>query len=261
MTKTDKKLGIVGVGMVGGAVYEFYPDAIPYDIVKYPDNKQAVQEADIIFVAVPTPYDKDGDGFDLSMVKEAMSNISGEKIIVLKSTVWPGTTQDLQKEYPQHKVVFNPEFLREVSAPADFRDPDRQIVGFTEQSKDIAQEILDLLPRAPYEKIMPATEAEMAKYFGNTFLASKVIFANQIYDLCEKLGIDYEPVKEAVGADPRIGTSHLDVVHSGYRGYGGACFPKDTRALIQFAEGKDVDMKVLKLMEEINHELTGGVDR
>lgn len=258
---SKKKLGIIGVGMVGGAVYAYYPDAIPYDIKHYPDNQEKVYEADIIFISVPTPFRKDNGGFDLSMVENVFEGIPGEKIIVLKSTVWPGTTDEFQKKYPQHKILFNPEFLREVLAKEDFRHPDRQIVGFTERSKDVAEEIMDLLPQAPFKKIMPATEAEMAKYFGNTFLASKVIFANQVYDLCQKLGVEYDLVKESVAADPRIGPSHLEVVHNGYRGYGGACFPKDTRALIQFAESQGMDMRLLKKMEEINKELTGGVDR
>ena len=254
-------IGIIGVGMVGGAVYAYYPDAIPYDIVKYPENKERIQEADIIFIAVPTPFKKEGKGFDLSAVEDAFQHIPGEKIVVLKSTVWPGTTEAFQEKYPQHKIIFNPEFLREVSAKEDFAKPDRQIVGYTEKSRDVTEMIMEMLPPAPFKKIVPARDAEMAKYFGNTFLASKVIFANQMYDLCDAIEADYSTVQEIVAADPRIGPSHLDVWHGGYRGYGGACFPKDTRALIQFAEEKGVDMEILKLMEEINYRLTGGVDR
>lgn len=258
--KKDPKIGIVGVGMVGGAVYAYYPDAVPYDIKHYPENKEKVNETDIIFIAVPTPFESGGVGFDLSYVKTALSNIHGEKIIILKSTVWPGTTTDLQKKYLQHKIIFNPEFLREASAKDDFIKPNRQIVGYTAQSKDIAEDVMSILPRAPYEKIVPATEAEMAKYFGNIFLASKVIFANQMYDLCQKVGIDYDIVSDIAAKDPRIGQSHLDVLHNNYRGYGGACFPKDTRALIQYADSKGVDMKMLKLMEDINSELTSVKD-
>jgi UDPglucose 6-dehydrogenase len=96
----------------------------------------------------------------------------------------------------------------------------------------------------------------MTKYFGNVFLVNKVIFANQIYDLCQKIGINYEAVKECAGADFRINPSHLDIFTDGYRGYGGACFPKDIKALIQFAEKKGVNTRLLKLLEEINKDLS-----
>ena len=105
---------------------------------------------------------------------------------------------------------------------------------------------------------MPSGEAEMVKYFGNTWFATKVIFANQIYDLCQKLGIDYERIMEASAADKRIGRTHLDVFHKGYRGYGGKCLPKDIKALIQFADGKGVDLKLHKTVEEINNKLVEG---
>jgi len=95
----------------------------------------------------------------------------------------------------------------------------------------------------------------MVKYTNNTFLATKVIFANQIYDLCKSLHINYDNIKECVAADPRIGKSHMDVAHRGYRGYGGKCFPKDMKAFIQFAKTKKVDLKLHKLVDGINEKL------
>jgi UDPglucose 6-dehydrogenase len=257
----SKKLGIIGVGMVGGAVYAYYPDAIPYSPRKYPQNKENINEADIIFVCVPTPFMKDGTGFDLSYVHDTISILHGGKTVVIKSTVIPGTTVKLQEKYPQHKFLFNPEFLREAHAVDDFKNTDRQIVGTTSQSEGVAQALMDLLPPAPFSKIIPSTEAEMVKYFGNTFLATRVIFANQMFDVCKTLGLDYNRVKEAAGADPRIGPSHFNVDQDGYRGYGKKCLPKDTRALIQLADSVGVDMQLLKALEEINHGLTGGVDK
>ncbi len=251
----SSKIAIIGVGVVGGAVYSFFPDAIPYTKDKYAHNKEKINDADIIFVCVPTPYHVDAGGFDLSAVDDALRQISGEKIIVIKSTVWPGTTEKYQKIYPQHKFLFNPEFLRAVSPIEDFKNPDRQIIGFTEQSRDVAQMIMDLLPDAPLKKIIPATEAEMVKYFGNTFLATKVVFANQIYDVCQALGLNYDLVKECVAGDPRIGPSHLDIFHEGYRGYSGMCFPKDMRAFIQLAEKLGLDLELLRKAEEINNRL------
>jgi len=114
---------------------------------------------------------------------------------------------------------------------------------------------MQLLPLAPFERILPATEAETVKYFGNTWFSVKVSFANQMYDLCQKLGIDYDRMVEAAAADKRIGRTHLNIFHKGYRGYGGKCLPKDIKALIQLADKKGVDLKLHKVAEEINNKL------
>lgn len=266
----DLKLGIVGVGMVGGALQRYFEKKgfkpLLYDKGKNLGSPEEVNQADIIFICVPTPFNKEkgpalnraegsGSGFDLSCIEDACSNIKGQKIIVIKSTVWPGTTEKLQQKYPQHKFLFNPEFLVEEKADEGMQNPDRQIVGYTEESREFAEKILDLLPKAPFEKIIKAREAEMVKYFGNTWLSTKVIFANQMYDLCQKLGVNYDRIKEAAVADKRIGPSHLDVHHGDYRGYGGKCLPKDIRALIQFADEHGIDLKLHKMVEEINNQL------
>ena len=114
---------------------------------------------------------------------------------------------------------------------------------------------MQMLPMAPFERLLSATEAEMVKYFGNTWFSTKVVFANQMYDICKALGINYDNVKESAAADKRIGRSHLIVVHNGYRGYGGKCLPKDTRALIQKARELGVDIGLLERVEEINNRL------
>lgn len=252
-------IGIVGVGMVGGAVKKYFEDVRGekphlYDPGKNLGSVEEVNQSDIVFVCVPTPYEKD-KGFDLQYVESSIEKLEDGKVVVIKSTVLPGATEKLQKKYSQHKLLFNPEFLVESKANETMQKPDRQIVGYTKASKEHAEDVLRILPEAPFKKIMPATEAETVKYFGNTFLAKKVIFANHMYDLCEKLGIDYNSVAEAASKDPRIGPSHLDVHHAGYRGYGGACLPKDTRALLQLAENIGVDMKLLKTTEELNNKL------
>ena len=254
------KVGIVGVGMVGGALQRYFEKEnikpFLYDKYKKIGSLEEVNNADIIFICVPTPYNIE-KGFDLSYVEATCESIIGEKTIVIKSTVWPGTTEKLQEKYPHHKFLFNPEFLVEQNADEGMQNPDRQIVGFTKKSKDVAQDLISILPKASFEKIVKSSEAEMIKYFGNTFLTIKVIFANQIYELCQKTGIDYDQVKECAAADTRIGLSHLDVHHGGYFGYGGKCFPKDIRALIQFAEKNGVDLKLHKITEKINNELMG----
>jgi len=200
MTK-HLKIGIIGVGMVGGAVARYFESIgrtpFLYDKYNGKGSLDEVNEADAVFICVPTPYGK--GGFDLSMVEEAVSNLENGKIVVVKSTVLPGTTESLQNKYPQHQFLFNPEFLRELTAVEDMLSPERQIVGYTEKSQPVAEEILEILPPAPFKKTIPATEAEMVKYFGNTYLAARVIFANQMYDLCQALGIDYDKVRECAG--------------------------------------------------------------
>jgi len=258
MDSNKKTIGVCGVGMVGGALKRYFEKKemkpFLYDKGKNLGSIEQINQADIIFICVPTPFNKE-KGFDLSFVEEACENISSEKIIVIKSTVLPGTTEKLQQKYSQHKFLFSPEFLTELTADQDMEYPDRQIIGYTKQSYSIAGDILQILPLAQFERVMPATEAEMVKYFGNTWFSTKVIFANQMYDLCKKLGIDYNRVMEAAGADKRIGRTHLDVFHKNYRGYGGKCLPKDIRALVRFANEQGIDLKLHKIVEEINNKL------
>jgi len=252
------KIGIVGLGFVGSTLHKYFElqgmKLFFYDKYKKMGSLEEINLADIVFICVSTPYNKK-KGCDLSFVKDACRNVSGEKIIVIKSTVPPGTTQGLQDKYSQHKFLFNPEFLREISAYEDFINSDRQIVGFTKKSKGVAHLIMDILPKASYQKIIPTEEAEMIKYMNNTFLATKVIIANEFYNLCIASNIDYEIVKDAVAQDPRINGSHLNIFHEGYRGYGGSCFPKDTNAIIKFASDKKVNMPFLKKARAINRQL------
>ena len=260
MYKRFTRCGVVGVGMVGGAMQRYLEKKQGLEIFLYDKGKglgsiDDVNKAEIVFVCVPTPYLKDGKGFDLSYVEETLNMLQGEKIVVIKSTVLPGTTEMLQQKYPQLNILMNPEFLTEETADQDMDYPDRQIVGYTAQSQTVAGDVMQLLPLAPFERILPATEAETVKYFGNTWFSVKVSFANQMYDLCQKLGVDYDRMVEVAAADKRIGRTHLNVFHKGARGYGGKCFPKDIKALIQLANSKGVDLKLHKAAEDINNEL------
>lgn len=257
---THPSIGIIGVGMVGGAMYAYYPNALVYDPIRYPNTKEQIKQADIFFVCVPTPH-VPGIGCDTSIVEEVMRWIPEGKTVVIRSTVIPGTTDRLQKAFPHHRMLFNPEFLDELTAVENFKNPNRQIIGFTPESKSVANDVLAMLPSAPYRTIMPAMAAETVKYFGNSFYASKVVFANQIYDLCQKIEVNYDTIREAVAADPRIGPSHLMVWHKGYRGYGGKCLPKDTKALIHFAREHGVPLRALEMVDSINDEITSNTRR
>jgi UDPglucose 6-dehydrogenase len=217
-------------------------------------DEQSINEADTVFICVPTPY-RDVVGFDDAALHAAIETLSEGKTVVIKSTVLPGTTEALQARYSQHCFLFNPEFLREGHARTDFLRPDRQIVGYTAQSRHLAEKLLAMLPSAPYRSIMVAREAEMAKYMTNTFLALKVTFANEMYDLAETLEIDYKVVRDAVAADPRIGGSHFDVFADGMRGYGGKCIPKDTKALLDLSERLGSPLRLLRTADRVNSAL------
>ncbi|PIV13152.1 hypothetical protein COZ81_02455 [Candidatus Jorgensenbacteria bacterium CG_4_8_14_3_um_filter_38_10] len=263
MANKKIKIGIIGLGYVGGAVKNWFEkQKNRYELFFYDKHKKIgsideVNQADIIFIAVPTPFREDGRGYDDSAVRESLKNIKDGKIIVIKSTALPGSTDRFQKLYPKKIILFNPEFLRAKTAVKDFLRPPMQLVGYTgKRSKKIAPKILNILPKASFKKIIKAREAEMVKYFINTFLATRVIFANQIYDLCRKLkGINYKMVKDCVIQDKRIGYSHFDIFSDGYRGYGGDCLLKDTKALIQYAKKLRVNLGLIEKVDEINNKL------
>lgn len=255
MKKTS--IGIIGYGMVGGAVGAKFPRAKKYDLKKFPDGWNNVDACDIVFICVPTPYKKT-TGYDYRAIEQTAKRLSGKKIIVLKSTVLPGKTAELQKKYPQHIWLFNPEFLRDKSAVQDFLKPDRQIVGMakkTAKHKAAAQLVMKLLPRAPYQAITTSTEAELMKIFANAFGSMKVVFANMVYDVCEQTGADYEAVKQGIGRDARITTSWMNVMYEGFRGYSGKCFPKDMGAMIAWGKKTKHRLPLLEIADGINWKL------
>lgn len=262
-----KKIAIMGLGMVGGAIHRYFLtkniNPALYDPAKGFSDSSVLADAEIIFIAVPTPYYLDGSGFDDSYLHEAIRTIPvAGKTIVLKSTILPGTTDVLQEAYPQHRILFNPEFLTESRADQDMQFPNRQIVGYTKLSRQDAETVMDILPDAPYKKIIPAKAAETVKYFGNAFYALKVAYANQMFDLCNTIGVDYELIKECAKAEPWMGEMHWEIYHRGYRGYGGKCLPKDTRSILQLAKQNGVDLTLLNSAEEYNNQLqeSQGID-
>ena len=251
-------VGIMGLGVVGDGVQHYF-QRTDHEIRVYDPNRglgsvQSINEADVVFICVPTPYLPER-GVDDSAIQNALGLLEGSKTVIIKSTVLPGTTEALQTRYSQHCLLFNPEFLREAHARTDFLRPDRQIIGYTAQSRHLAGAGLAMLPAAPYMEVMGAREAEMAKYMTNTFLALKVTFANEMSDLCASLDVEYDKVREAVTADLRIGSSHFDVNDGGYRGYGGKCLPKDTKALLALADRMRVPLRLLRTADRVNESL------
>lgn len=232
----EEKIGFIGQGWIGKHYADDF-ESREYEVVRYSleepyiENKPLIPACDIVFIAVPTPTT--ADGFDISYVKDALTNVGKGKIAVIKSTLYPGTTEKLQSEFPHVFVFHSPEFLVEKTAANDAARPNRNIVGFPVDNvvyRQKAVSVLRVLPKAPYQRIMSARDAEIVKYAGNCFLFTKVIFMNLLYELVQATDADWKTVREAMVHDPRIGESHTEPVHSSGRGAGGHCFIKDFEA-------------------------------
>ncbi|MCL4366347.1 nucleotide sugar dehydrogenase [Patescibacteria group bacterium] len=262
------KLGIIGYGIVGQALaYGFsQPDVQDKYDIKYYDKyketaslEEVVSGSEFIFICLPTPMKADESGIDLSIIEESIREITAftnntDKIIVIKSTVVPGTTAAFEKKYPKSNFAFNPEFLTEANYLEDFLNADRNIIGANNDL--ISRKVVALYrQRFPLTKIFQTdtTTAEMVKYMANAYLATKVIFANEMYALCQALGIKYEEVKSMVVSDHRIYDSHLDITTA--KGFGGKCFPKDIVALIGRAKDLKIDPRLLETVWSINKKI------
>lgn len=243
------KVAIIGYGVVGKALHSWFRHAKIYSRSKFNDWSN-VKDCDLFFICLPTPYVK-GKQYDLSAIDKVISRIEDGKIIVLKSTINPGTTDLLQKKYPNKVLMFNPEFLSELTAEQDFKNPDVQIIGVQKQWLDFAYAVLDLLPKAPITRIILPVEAEWVKKAKNAFYAVKVIFFNELFDMVNNQDY-YETIRSILVKDPAIGDSHSIIYHKNYRGFAGKCLPKDLYALIEFAQKKGIDPKLLKVVKEIN---------
>lgn len=262
-------IGIIGYGYVGRSVeYGFVEHdrqrgqepkhrALVYDKYKPRDPlAQVLEESEIIFACLPTPYDEEKLHIDLTIYDQCMAEICPQiagrgKIMVIKSTVAPGTTRRYASLYPQVPFAMNPEFLTEANYLQDFVQTDRIVIGA--DNDWVSQKIIDLYRSCfPTTIIMPMSSvaAEIVKYQANIMLATKVALANIFYDLCQAEGVKYDEVKKAVALDKRIGTSHMDVTTD--RGFGGKCFPKDLGALIGRCHELKVDCKVLEEVHAYN---------
>ncbi|MBI2040321.1 UDP-glucose/GDP-mannose dehydrogenase family protein [Candidatus Microgenomates bacterium] len=261
-------IGIIGFGIVGQALaYGFsQPEVADKYHIKYYDKfkessplEDVVSDSEFIFICLPTPMRADESGIDLSIIEDTIAQITKmtngtDKIIVIKSTIVPGTTANFEKRYPKSNFCFNPEFLTEANYLEDFINADRTVIG---ANNDLtSRRVIALFrQRFPHMKIFQTdtTTAEMVKYMANAFLSTKVIFANEMFDICQVLGIKYEEVKSMVAADRRIGGSHMDVTTS--RGFGGKCFPKDMVALIGRAKDLGIQPKLLETVWNINKKI------
>ncbi len=223
---------------------------------------EAVETADLVFVAVGTPMRR-GDGHaDLSYVYQAVEEISPYlkdfTVITTKSTVPVGTSREIEKRLRSYRpdadfaVCSNPEFLREGSAIQDFTHPDRVLVGCDDpRAKKVMENLYKPLALRNAPVIFVGREsAELAKYAANAFLAMKISFINEISDLCEQVGANVQEVATSIGADNRIGSKFL---HPG-PGYGGSCFPKDVSALVRTARDYKAPVSLIEQVQKVNDE-------
>ena len=255
-------IGVIGQGYVGTAIklgFQDHYDVVTYDkfdLGKSTHSKisDIVDEAKVIFVCVPTPMRKDGTCYT-GIVEEVIREINetaDDHIVVIKSTVPPGTTDRFNHEFSNVTVIFNPEFLTEENFLDDFKNQNRIILGGSRKGTNKLRQIYSkVFPKAVIVKTGDK-HAEMVKYFTNTFLATKVSFANEMYNICEQIGIDYDKVVEYAIYDERLGKSHWAVPGpDGDFGFGGHCFPKDLSAIIN----KFDTYGLLESVEDVNNQV------
>ncbi|MAF59714.1 MAG: hypothetical protein QF858_01765 [Candidatus Pacebacteria bacterium] len=265
------KIGFIGQGYIGKNYADDFENR-GYDVVRYAleepynGNKEKIKDCDIVFVAVPTPTTP--KGFDSSIIEDALTLVGEGKIAVIKSTILPGTTKDLQEKHKDILLLCSPEFLSEATAAHDAASPFSNIVGIPEGShkyKEAADKVHSVLAEAPFVLTCSSVEAEIIKYTHNGSGYTQIMFFNIMYDLANKLGGDWEQIEKAVKADPMICNRYASPVHKTGRGAGGHCFIKDIAALRElYGETIPEDNKgfeVLESMEEKNKKLLKDSDK
>lgn len=263
------KVGIIGNGFVGASIVSGL--ALTHDLFIYDSDplksmntlEEVITESEFIFVSVPTPMKVSDKGrIDTSIIFSVFEEISrlsfdkSKKTFILKSTITPGTTRKVSEKFKDLQIVFNPEFLTERSANLDFINSSRIILGGSTVHTNLVEKMFRI--RFPHKNIIKTSweTAEFIKYMCNCFFAVKVSFMNEMYQVSEKIGTDWDKINEGFVSDGRIGNSHLNVPgHDGSLGFGGKCFPKDINAMINFMIEADIDPKVLSASWQKNLEV------
>lgn len=247
------KAGVVGAGVVGSAMKALCgPDTVMYDTRPgYEQDRQAINDCDVVFVCVPTPMGADGT-CDTSIVDAAVAWIESP-LIVIRSTVVPGTTDRLRATYGK-RIVFQPEYLGETPGHlfASMKERTFVVLGGTTEDTSAAADFYKCCYNAMVHfYFCDAVTAELAKYMENAFYAMKVTFVNEFHDMAEALGVDFNVLREVWLADTRISRDHT-FVYPQARGFDGKCLPKDCSAIVNACEQRGYVPRFLKAMLEIN---------
>ena len=249
-------IGVVGLGVVGGAVYEGFKQLdhkVSSHDIKHNTTILDVVNTEICFICVPTPSKESGQ-CNTSIVESVVQNLSVlnyKGIIAVKSTVTPGTVNRLKKAYSNLTICFVPEFLRERCAVEDFiENHDLCVIGADEVEH--FEKIKECHGHYPNQFIhLPPLEAELIKYFNNIYNATLVTFANSFYEVCSALGADYSKVKNTIVEREHINDVYLNCNES-FRGFGGPCLPKDTKAIAHLAEKMNIDVQFFETLLKEN---------
>lgn len=256
-TNNNMKIGLIGLGVVGSAV-KFGMELIGHKVfiydIKHPGTSiDNILGTDLCFLCLPTRTNEDGKN-DTSVVEDIVNKLSKANykgIVTIKSTVIPGTTDYLAKKYPNLRLAFCPEFLRERAAVIDFvENHDICAIGaYNEKDYQLIKEAHGRLPKN-FSKLTPK-EAEFVKYFSNIFNALRIVFANEFYEVCKATGADYIKIKDCVVKRENTPNFYLDC-HEKLRGFSGPCLPKDTLAFASFVKDLGLNLKLFETIVEEN---------
>lgn len=258
------KVGIIGYGIIGQATASLFQDVVVYDPLKGYHDTSGLSNCDLVFVCVPTPTVNGRS--DLTTLQTVLAELIpqlSDQVVCIRSTILPGTTKNLQQRWPQTAFAYNPEFLRAHRAFEDALKPYRVVVGA--DAKWIRETIAKVYKASraciPRLIITDSITAEMIKYVANCFLAMKITYANEIFDACNALGVNYEQVRQGISLDPRIGDGDELVVDPNSRGFRDECLPKDLDAFIGFMAEQGLPLQIFDVIREINYKLLNGTPK
>jgi UDPglucose 6-dehydrogenase len=250
------KIGIVGLGIIGSAAkygFEKLGHKVKVHDIRLNTKIDELLDCEIIYICVPTPANEDGS-CNTSIVEQVIDNLhqlNFKKIIAIKSTVEPGTTEKLINIYSNDNICFVPEFLRERCAVSDFIE-NHDLLAIGTVNQNVFNSIKESHGNYPKNvKMLSPTEAELLKYYSNIFNAMRIIFANEMYEIANKLNSDYNQIKEAYILR-NTKDMYLDV-NENFRGYGGVCLPKDTKAIAALCNRLGLDLKLFETIDKENN--------
>lgn len=246
------KINLYGYGFVGKAHYETLSKGHEVNIIdpKFPEKETTDFDPEAVIICVPTPEGNDGS-CDMSNVYSVLEQLSETTPVLIKSTISLEGWRTIKERFPRHSINFSPEFLRAANFLNDFRNMTH--IYLSEERAQWWAKIFNPFWKDLQFIVGRTEELILIKYFRNSFLATKVSFFNQVYDLCNATGVDFTEVAAGIAQDPRIGLSHTEITNN--RGWGGMCFPKDTAAIIKTAEQFDINLSLITDAVRYNSEI------